>query len=162
MRHLGAPLLFLLSTLSAPLWLLPFPFPFYAANVYTLNNFLLVVNKPSSVLLALRLRLRPLLLLHFSVLSATLLSSSLSSSSSLVSCGSFFDTLIWLYLICVCVVPFAMAKRAHMRFTWISFALPCPFSMLSLLATPSTCVALYFFLLTRFCCFSQLTHFKNA
>lgn len=47
-----SPLLFLLL-----LRLLPFPFPFYAANVYTLNNFLLVVNKPSSVLLALRLRL---------------------------------------------------------------------------------------------------------
>lgn len=63
MRHLGAPLAGTLSTLLAPLWLLPFPFPFYAANVYTLNNFLLVVNKPSSVLLALRLRL---LLLSFS------------------------------------------------------------------------------------------------
>lgn len=138
---------FLLSPLSPS----SFSFSFlYAANVYTLNNFLLVVNKPSSVLLALRLRLlllssfsplhTPLLLLHLSVLSATL---------SLLSCGSFFDTLIRLYLICVCVCvcgSFLCAGKTcshavHLNFPFPQLLAPaaCLLCLPVLLASAASC-----------------------
>lgn len=100
MRHLRHPFLPSLSrSLSA------FSFPFYAANVYTLNNFLLVVNKPSSVLLA--------LLVWPRCCSCSCSSPSYSAVGRLIShvasssCGSFSIRLygcIW--FVCACVFPF--------------------------------------------------------
>lgn len=115
MRHLGHPFLqerFLLS-----LFLGFFSFSFlYAANVYTLNNFLLVVNKPSSVLL-----------LSFSPLSLYSWSSSYQPRRRPAVPFRYAYTAVFDLCVCVC------RKRAHMRFTWIFLTL---FLLLLLLLLP--------------------------
>lgn len=65
---------------------------------------------------------------------------------------------------CVCGSLCAGKTCSHAVHLNFLCPVPCSFPLAASACTPSTCVAFsfFFFLLTRFCCFSQLTHFKNA
>lgn len=67
--------------------------------------------------------------------------------------------------LCVCGSLCAGKTCSHAVHLNFLCPVPCPFSLAaSACYSFNCCVAFsfFFFLLTRFCCFSQLTHFKNA